>query len=191
MTHPARPPDRAEDEPPVLVDPRRWGALIGVAGGLVFIFSYAAPLGALFSAVAKIGGIGLAATALFHLYLRPTPLGPFRSPRPGAVLVYLGCVAGELLLIAAGSRWLAGLGRGDLRPALIAGVVGLHFLPFAWAFGEPLFHRLGTALLVIGGVGLLAGFAGASLAAAAAAVLSGLVMLTLIVLYARGAFSDG
>ena len=50
----------AVGEPPVLVDPRRWGALIGVVGGLVFIFSYAPPLGAAMSISAEITGIGLA-----------------------------------------------------------------------------------------------------------------------------------
>jgi hypothetical protein len=188
-TYPARSAGGASTEPPVLADPRRWGALVGVAGGLVFIFSYGPPLGAAISVAARAAGIGLAATALFRYYLRPASLGPFRDPRPGAVVVYLCCVAGELLAIAAGSRLLASLGRGDLRPALIAGVVGLHFLPFGWAFGERLFHRLGLALLVLGGTGLVAGYAGISRAGDAAAVLSGVVMLVLLVLHAQGRFA--
>lgn len=81
----------------------------------------------------------LAVLALLALYVRPTALGTFREPSRRALLVYGGCVVGELVLIAAGSRLLAGLGHAELRPALIAGVVGLHFVPFAWAFGERMF----------------------------------------------------
>ena len=84
---------------------------------------------------------------------------------------------------------LTAVGHGDLRPALIAGVVGLHFLPFAWAFGERLFHPLGLALIVLGGTGLIAGLAGVTWAADAAAVVSGLVMLALVLLYAAGRFA--
>lgn len=89
-------------EPPVLVDPRRWGALIGVVGGLVFIFSYAPPLGAAMSISAEIAGIGLALTVLFGHYIRPTTLGSFREPSRTALLLYVCCVAGELAAIAAG-----------------------------------------------------------------------------------------
>lgn len=170
----------------MFVDPRRWGALIGVVGGLVFIFSYAPPLAAAVSIAAKIAGIGLALMALFDLYVRPTSLGSFREPTRAARLVYGCCVAGELAAIAVGSRLLASLGHADLRPALIAGVVGVHFLPFAWAFGERRFYRLGMALLVLGCIGLVAGYAGIAHAAEAAAVLSGLVMLALIVLHGPG-----
>lgn len=173
-------------EPPVFVDPRRWGALIGVVGGLVFIFSYTPPLAAAVSIAAKIAGIGLALTALFDLYVRPRSLGPFREPTRAARLAYVCCVAGELAAIAVGSRLLTSLGHADLRPALIAGVVGVHFLPFAWAFGERWFYGMGLALLVLGCVGLVAGYAGVAHAAEAAAVLSGLVMLALIVLHGHG-----
>jgi len=173
-------------EPPVLVDPRRWGALIGVVGGLVFIFSYAPPLGKAISISAEIAGVGLALAVLFGHYIRPTSLGSFREPRRMALMVYVCCVAGELAAIAGGSRLLTSVGHLDLRPALIAGVVGVHFLPFAWAFGQRMFYRLGLALLVVGGIGLIAGFAGITHAAETAAVVSGLVMLALVALHAQG-----
>ena len=179
----------AVGEPPVLVDPRRWGALIGVVGGLVFIFSYAPPLGAAMSISAEIAGIGLALTVLFGHYIRPTSLGSLREPSRTALLLYVCCVAGELAAIAAGSGLLTSLGHANLRPALIAGVVGVHFLPFAWAFGERIFYRLGLTLLVLSSVGLIAGYAGVTHAAEASAVLSGLVMLALVALHAQGRFA--
>ncbi|MDQ2850220.1 MAG: hypothetical protein M3Y49_05705 [Actinomycetota bacterium] len=173
----------------MFVDPRRWGALIGVAGGLVFIFSYAPQLGTVVRVGAGVVGIGLTLAILFDHYVRPTSLGAFQEPRPAAVVVYVCCVAGELTVIALGSRLLPGAGHGDLRPALIAGVVGLHFLPFAWAFGERMFYSLGLALLVLGGLGLIVGYGGITHAADAAAVLSGLVMLVLLALHAQGRFA--
>ncbi|GAA1430411.1 hypothetical protein GCM10009616_14930 [Microlunatus lacustris] len=174
------------DEPPVLIDPRRWGALIGLVGGLVFVLSYGPTLGSTVSITASVAGICLTAVALLNLYIRPSPLGPFREPTRSALLVYGGCVIGELAAIGLGSRLLVGLDQADLRPALVAGVVGLHFLPFAWAFREPLFHRLGLALVGLGSAGLLLGWAGVTAAAGVAAVMSGLVMTSLIVLYSRG-----
>ena len=173
-------------EPPVLVDPRRWGASIGVAGGLVFVLAYAPALGPAVHVVAAVVAVVLALLVLVGLYVRAASLGPLREPGRTALAVYGACVVGELVLIAVGSRLLDHLGHAELRPALIAAVVGLHFLPFAWAFGEPHFLPLGTALLVLGVLGLAVGAAGVSRAADAAAVLAGLVMLGLLVRYARG-----
>jgi hypothetical protein len=161
-----------------------------VAGGLVFVFAYGPALGAPARIGVGVVAVGLALLAVAHLYVRPTALGRFREPSRSALLVYGCCVLGELLAMAAGSRLLAGLGRADLRPALIAGVVGLHFLPFAWAFGERMFYRLGWALVVLGTAGLVAGALGVAHAADAAAVLSGVVMLALVVRYGRGGYAS-
>ena len=92
----------AVGEPPVLVDPHRWRGLIGVVGGLVFIFSYAPPLGAAMSTSAEITGVGLALTVLFGHYIRPTSLGSLREPSRTAMALYVCCVAGELAAIASG-----------------------------------------------------------------------------------------
>jgi hypothetical protein len=100
----------AVGEPPVLVDPRRWGAVIGIIGGLVFVFSYAPPLGRAMSIVAGIVGIALALAAIIGHYVRPSSLGTFREPRRTALVVYVCCVAGELAAIAVGSRLLTAHG---------------------------------------------------------------------------------
>lgn len=175
-------------EPPVFVDPRRWGAVVGIVGGLVFIFSYAPPLGAAISLGAEIVGIALALVAIIGYFVKPSSLGTFRTPGRAAPLVYVCCVAAELVAIGLGSRLLTGAGHADLRPALIAAVVGAHFIPFGWAFGERGFYPLGLALLALGGFGLVAGFAGVTHAADGAAVLSGLVMLALVAWRAVGRF---
>jgi hypothetical protein len=186
---PARPYGPAAGEPPVQVDPRRWGSLIGLAGGIVFIASYSPALGSVVSTVAWVAGVALVLAALYSHYVRPVPLGPLERPRPLALAVYLGCVVGEVALIAAGSNALAAAGRSELRPALIAAVVGLHFLPFAWAFGERMFLVLGGAVAALGVTGLAVGALGVPHAAEVAAVLAGLVMLVLVVRYARGGFA--
>lgn len=124
--------------------------------------------------------------ALFAHYVRPVSLGPLAPPRPLAFATYGACVVGELALIAAGSRALAATGHADVRPALIAAVVGLHFIPFAWAFGERTFGWLGGLVALIGAAGLVAGAIGLSRAAEAMAVLAGLVMLSIVTMYAMG-----
>jgi hypothetical protein len=176
-------------EPPVLVDPRRIGSLVGLVGGMVFVGSYSAALGPVVSAVAWAAGLVGVAGALIAHYVRPVPLGPLPRLSPVGMLIYLACVAGELALIAAGSRALLSADRGELQPALIATVVGLHFIPFALAFRERMFYLLGGAVAAVGAAGLLVGAIGVSRAADAAAVLAGLVMIALIRLYARGRFA--
>lgn len=185
----ARPYGPAAGEPPLLVDPRRWGSLIGLAGGMVFISSYSPVLGSAASTIAWAAGTAGVMAALFGHYVRPVPLGPLDRPRPAALATYCACVVGELALIAVGSRALTAAGSGELQPALIAAVVGLHFLPFAWAFHERVFLYLGGAVTVLGATGLLTGALGIPHAADALAVVAGLVMITIITLYAQGRFA--
>ncbi len=170
-------------------DPRRWGSVIGLIGGLVFIGSYSLALGTPISITAWVMGLGLVVLALFTHYVRPVALGPFTPPRPAALAGYGACVIAELALMNIGSRALLAVDHGDLRPALIAAVVGLHFIPFAWAFGEPMFYWLGVLVAALGAIGLLVGFAGVGHASDAAAVTAGLTMQVIIILYAQGRFA--
>jgi hypothetical protein len=88
------------------VDPRRWGSLIGLVGGMVFVASYSPALGAGITVLAwVVGSVGVL-TALFAHYVRPSALGPLARPRPVALVVYGACVVGELALIAVGSKTL-------------------------------------------------------------------------------------
>lgn len=177
---------RDADTPPRFLDPRRTGALIGLAGACVFVFSYADGVGTSVGVAAKVAVTALVAATVLFLYVMPRWLGPFKRPAPVAIMIYLGCVCGEIALIALGSRWLTDAGQAYLRPALIAAIVGLHFLPFAWAFGERMFYVLGGALVVAGGSGLIIGSESAALLAATC---SGLIMAALVLAYALGAFA--
>ena len=179
----------AVGEPPPLVDPRRWGSLVGLAGGVVFVASYSSGLGAAASALAWALALAGVVTALVGHYVRPVALGPLARPSPVALLAYLACVAGELALIAVGSRALEAAGRGDLRPALIAAVVGLHFVPFAAVFRERMFVHLGVAVAALGAAGLVAGALGVARAADAGAVVAGVVMVAVVAAYALGRYA--
>lgn len=172
--------------PPVLADPRRLGAVVGLTGAAVFVFSYDRGLPDAVATVARVLTVLAVGVALWFLFARPRDLGPFAPPRGVRILVYLVCVALELALMALGTRWLEGMDREELRPALIAAVVGLHFLPFAWAFGERMFSVLGTALVLLGTAGLLVGTSGGALLAAVAA---GTVMALLLLAYSLGTFA--
>lgn len=92
-------------------------------------------------------------------------------------------------MINIGSRALAAADLVDLRPALVATVVGLHFIPFAWAFSERMFYLLGGSVATLGAIGLVAGFMGVSNAAEAAAVAAGVSMQVIVLMYARGRFA--
>ncbi len=180
----------AVGEPPVLVDPRRWGSLVGLVGGLVFVLISSGAFPATVQVPARAAAVALALAALFAHFVRPVALGPLVRPDPRALALYGACVVGELALIALGTAVLVAAGRTDLRPALIAAVVGLHFLPMARAFGERMFLVLGAPVAAVGVAGLLAGAAGVPRAGDAAALLAGLVMLVVIAAHARGRFAD-
>ena len=79
----------------------------------------------------------------------------------------------EVVAIVAGVQVLAHLGRPDLIVCLIAGVVGLHFLPLARWMPMPRYYLSGLALVVAAGVGVLlpADYRIPSVAGAASAIL--------------------
>lgn len=156
---------------------------------MVFIASYSPVLGPVVRTVAWVAGLIGVVAVLFAHYMRPVSLGPLARPRPLALAAYSGCVLGELALIAVVSRALIAAGHSHLRPALIAAVVGLHFIPLAWAFQERMFLHLGGAVALIGATGLAAGALSVLHAAHASAVVAGLAMLTIIALYAQGRFA--
>ncbi|WP_432563216.1 DUF7010 family protein [Kineococcus sp. SYSU DK003] len=146
-------------------------------------------LGTAASTVSWVLGLAGVVAALFFHYVRPVPLGPLARPGRRALAAYAGCVAGELVLIAVGTRVLDAVDHAELRPALIAAVVGLHFIPFAWVFRERMFLHLGGAVAALGVAGLTAGALGLRHAPEGAAVAAGLLMIAIVVQYARGWFA--
>ncbi|MFP7833628.1 hypothetical protein [Marisediminicola sp. LYQ134] len=184
----SEPTSTAQDAPPPFADPRRIGALVGLVGACVFVFSYTAGFTDALSAAARIVVVVASVATLWFLFGSPRDLGRFVPARRWQIGVYLLAVVIEFVLIAVGSRWLGSIGAADLRPALIALAVGLHFIPFAWAFAERMFFVLGATLVALGAVGLLVGTATGALVAA---VTSGVVMALDVLAYSLGMFARG
>jgi len=168
--------------PSRFADPRRIGAVVGLVGAVTFVFSYAGGLHAAAAVTVQVLVVALVVATLGMLFVSPRGLGRFVPPTRVAIGVYLSCVVGELALIRIGTDALIHTGRDELRPALIVLVVGLHFLPFAWALHEHMFSWLGAMLVVLGAVGLLA-------AAELVAVIAGLAMSVVLLAYASGFFA--
>lgn len=165
--------------------PQVLGGLVGAVGASVFVLVNRTRLAEPWPAVAlSLWVVALGAYAWTAL-LRPRVLPDLVPPAPRAGAVYGAAVAGMLVLIAAGSAVLRSTGHPDLRPALVALAVGLHFLPFAAAFRAPVFRLLGAAVASVGAAGLALGLLLGGWAAAAAAVLAGLVMLVVMTADAR------
>ena len=93
---------------------------------------------------------------------------------------------GEVALIAAGTRAVTAAGHGELQPALIAAVVGLHFLPFAWAFQTPEFGALGLVPIAVAAVATVLGATDVAVPALVAGVGAGFVLLGFAALLAGG-----
>ena len=160
------------------------GSTVGAAGGSTFVLANASALDTPWPGPALVAWSVLALGWLAATFLRRhEPAGP--PPRRHALVVYAVSVVAMLVLIRIATTALDALGAEHLRPAAIAVAVGLHFLPFAWAFpaASRLFGVLGVVVATLGGAGLLLGLLGAPTAGAAAAVLAGLAMLALITLH--------
>lgn len=173
-------------QPPRFADPRRAGALIGLIGSCVFTFSYSVGFSDFLSVGARLLVVVAVCATLWFLYVAPRYLGAFLPPRAAQIAVYVACVVAEFALIAAGSAVLEASSALELRPALIVLVVGVHFLPFAWAFRERMFYLLGCLLVAIGACGLLLG---TDTSASTAGVSAGVVMSLVLLAYSAGAFA--
>lgn len=121
------------------------------------------------------------AAYLWSAFFAVRPFPPLPAPRRGAGLVYVAGVLGMLGLMAAGSELLRSQGPVELQVSVVVLVVGLHFLPFAWAFHARVFALLGSLLAGLGVTGLILGWACSPLATDVVAVLAGLGMLAVLV----------
>lgn len=161
-------------------DPRVWGTTIGAVGATVFVMTNRGVLANPWPVVAVVvWAVALLAYITF-VFVVPRTFGEIKMVGAKGGFVYLGSVAGMLLLIRLGTMVLDDAGKTELRPALIVVAVGLHFLPFAAAFHTPMFRPLGAIMAVLGSAGLALGWVWDERAAAAMAVISGVVMLAVI-----------
>lgn len=168
-------------------DPRVWGTIIGAVGATVFVWSNRGALPAPIPLVATLAWAAALLLYLTFVFVTPRTFGPMQPVGAKAGLVYLGSVAGMLVLIQVGTLVLNNAGKTELGPSLTVIAVGLHFLPFAAVFHTPMFIPLGTIMAALGTAGLVLGWNLDVRAGASAAVIAGLVMLILIALDAARA----
>jgi hypothetical protein len=74
----------------------------------------------------------------------------------------------EVVLIVAAVLALRALELADFLPGAIALIVGVHFIPLAPAFDEPMYRWTGYAMIIAGAAGVVAGAGGVVLAGAVA-----------------------
>jgi hypothetical protein len=151
--------------------------LIGATFGLVFVLVNAGNAVAPWSWILRV----LGAVAFAGVILRIRRMGETEvEPRREAIGVYWLSVFFEVVVIVVGVRLLAANDRAEYGVALVAFVVGVHFLPFSWAFNQPAFLPLGLTLMILGSIGALLGLTGAGQAAIAltAGVASGFALMS-------------
>jgi len=154
------------------MDGRRLGSLIGTAGGLAFVLASAGGVpGAWWS---RVVGVALAVAVLVQVVASRAPAPP--PPDRRAVRTYGACVLAMVLAIFVGARVLDAIGEAQLIRLWVVLVVGVHFVPFASAFRQPLFARLGVSMAAIAVVAAVA-TTWVSWAPAAGAVGGGLALL--------------
>ncbi|HEV7655252.1 MAG TPA: hypothetical protein VGP36_11070 [Mycobacteriales bacterium] len=150
------------------------GSSIGSVAGLVFVLANAGGLPA--AAVIRVAGLVALVLVLVLLLRRPVAA----PPRPGraALRTYGLCVVGEVVAIPVGALVVRSLGGpSELVVVWVVFVVGVHFLPFARAFGLPVFGLLAWTLIGLAVVGGALTLAADAAAGRWTAVAAGFVLL--------------
>jgi hypothetical protein len=133
------------------VSTRPLGSLVGAVGGLVFVLvnAGAVPASTLWRAAAV-----LAAVAVVWFVVVRGPAVERVEPSRTALRTYGFCVVAMLVALPVGARVLTDvLDEPDAVLPWVVLVVGLHFLPFASAFGLPVLRWLAAALVAVATAG--------------------------------------
>ncbi|WP_156718282.1 MULTISPECIES: hypothetical protein [unclassified Nocardioides] len=158
------------------MDGRSLGSVVGAAGGALFVWNAAGDLAATTWLRAAAVAL-LVLTVGAALVARRGRGGGGAAPPRSAVRTYGWSVTLMAVAIVVGARaWVALDLEAVVLPWVVL-VVGAHFLPFARAFGAPVFTRLGGLLVLVGGAGAVAAGLGVGDAAPVAGLLAGLALL--------------
>ncbi|WP_223246369.1 hypothetical protein [Micrococcus luteus] len=183
----ARPmrPTHHDDDPPVrgighLRHPVVSGGLIGVIGGGAFLFGGIAGLPAEHQGMLRGSAIALIGFTLVVVLLRRRVLPAVQAPARGALRVYGIAVVAMLALFPVTRLVALALDAPTAQIALVAAVVGGHFLPFARAFRAPVFWWIGGAMAVLGLAGAAFAALGMPSAGPAGAAAAGAAMLVIV-----------
>ncbi|MBK9474679.1 MAG: hypothetical protein IPL94_00160 [Tetrasphaera sp.] len=152
------------------------GSIIGAIAGLVFVLVNAGTVpGSLVWRIAAV--IGFVAIAWFVVLRGPEMEGA--QPSRTALRTYAISVAAMIVAIPVGATIISNvLDRPDAVLVWVVFVVGAHFLPFARAFGLPVFRWLSVSLVVVSVVGGVSTFiSGSTTAPGWTGVVAGFVLL--------------
>lgn len=131
----------------------RIGSLIGAIGGLLFVLINAAGLPSPLGVVAGVLGVALFIAVDVLVVFRRRAAVPEDPPSRSQIRTYGFSVTGMVVAILVGARILDASGRVELIVVWAVFCVGAHFIPFARAFGVPVFARLGLAMMAVAVVG--------------------------------------
>lgn len=92
-------------------------------------------------------GIALAAVSIVFA-VRNWDAGSAFDAKGTPFIVYIIVFWVEVAIMIGLSIWASVAGRSDLIAPLVLAVVGIHFLPLAWVFGQPLLVVTGIVLAV-------------------------------------------
>ncbi|MDN5879383.1 MAG: hypothetical protein L0H60_07535, partial [Micrococcaceae bacterium] len=157
--------------------PRVSGSVVGAVGGCAFIVVNTPALDGPWALGLRLLGLAALGLWVWAVLLRPRPLPPHPRPDRTGGIVYFGGLIAMFAIMFIGIRWLEAAGREGLEPAVVALAVGAHFLPYARAFAAPIFLWLGSVMVALGIAGLALGLTSTVVAAPAAAVAAGFVLL--------------
>ncbi len=161
------------------------GAVVGMVGGSLFMLLSRPELPSPWPTVTLVAWLVLLAAAAWAVFLAPRRLRDVGAPSRHAGPIYGLSVLGMVALIIASPHLVRALGIEAAQPAVVVMAVGLHFIPFASAFGARVFAWLGGALTAIGLAGVIAAAVVGAPAGAVAAVLAGAAMLAFLAVDAR------
>ncbi|MDX2341650.1 hypothetical protein NJC10_08265 [Micrococcus sp. M4NT] len=156
------------------------GGLIGVVGGAAFLFAGIAGLPSGWQGTLRGLGISLIGFTLVAVLFRRRILPALPHPAPGAMRVYGTAVVVMLLLFPVTPLLARAADAPTAQIALVAAVVGGHFLPFARAFSAPVFLWIGGSMLALGLIGALLAILGTPAAGPAGAAAAGAAMLLIV-----------
>ncbi|QEO13801.1 hypothetical protein FLP10_04705 [Agromyces intestinalis] len=99
-------------------------------------------------AVIGLGGavlVGLSVPAAIKNWSGPTAL----EPGGPAFITYIVVFWIEVIAMIVLAIWASRRGRSDLHAPLILAVVGIHFIPLAWVFAQPIFAVAGVLVTIV------------------------------------------
>lgn len=152
------------------------GSIIGAIAGLVFVLvnAGAVPAALTWRIVAAVAFIAI----IWFVVLRGPEAGHI-PPGGSAIRTYGIAVAAMVVAIPLGATFMSNvLDRPDAVLIWVVFVVGAHFLPFAQAFGLPVFRWLSASMVLVAVIGAVSALAfDSTIAAAWTGVAAGFVLL--------------